>query len=91
VLAVGCIALVIALGLFAASPLLHQQLHHHSGADDDGCAVVLFATGVSVPLDLPALLPPSTESHAQPYVAFSELFLDSPGYLQPRGRGPPVA
>ena len=62
VLATGCAAVIFALGLFAASPSLHEQLHHKANASsDDGCAVVLFAGGVSMPLAVMAAPPPSAE------------------------------
>ena len=90
-LATGCAVLVFALGLFGASPILHGQLHHNDGvvSSDDGCAVVLFAGGVSVPLAVVALAP-SAEWTLQSYVRSTEIFFDSPRYLLQPGRGPPV-
>ena len=91
VLAAGCIALVLALGLFAASPVLHDQLHHATAPTvDDGCAVVLFANGVSVPLAVIAAPPPPVEWGEDIVVGSSELLLDSPRYRLLPGRGPPV-
>ena len=87
----GCVALVFALGLFAASPVLHGKLHHHdSTGSDDGCAIVLFATGVSVPLALSAV-PPSAEWREHSYARSTEIFLGSPRYRLLPGCGPPVA
>ena len=84
--------LVFTLGLFGASPILHGQLHHNDGvaSSDDGCAVVLFAGGASVPLVVTALPPPPVEWREQPYVTSPEIFLDSPRYLLQPERGPPV-
>jgi hypothetical protein len=91
VCAAGCAALIFALGLFAASPSLHEQLHHKGDASsDDGCAVVLFAGGVSMPLVVTAAPPPSVEWNEQTYARSTEIFLDSPRYLLQPERGPPV-
>ena len=90
-LAVGCVALVFALGVFAASPVLHDQLHHDAvPSADDGCAVVLFACGVSVPLAMVEASPAPMEWRGQGFVGSDELLLDSPRYRLQPGRGPPV-
>ena len=91
-LATGCAVLVFALGLFAASPALHGQLHHDAKAPaDDGCAVVLFAGGVSVPLAAIAAPLPPAEWRAQVHFVSTEIRLDSPRYLLQPERGPPSA
>jgi len=91
-LAAGCIALVLALGLFAASPVLHDQLHQNiPPSPDDGCAIVLFANGVSVPLAAIAAPPAPAEWRAQVYPVAAELLLESPRYRLQPGRGPPAA
>ncbi|HEY4246794.1 MAG TPA: hypothetical protein VGM64_08055 [Lacunisphaera sp.] len=84
--------MIFALGLFAASPILHQQLHHHDThlAADDGCAIVLFANGVSVPLAVIATPPTAVEWIEQAYHPSIEIILDSPRYLLHPERGPPV-
>jgi len=90
-LAVACMVLVFALGVFAASPALHEQLHHSpQDSLNDGCAVVLFANGVSVPLAMIAVPPAPVEWREQVYFGSTELLLDSPRYLLQPGRGPPV-
>jgi hypothetical protein len=91
VLAAGCAALVFALGLFAASPNLHDQLHHNTHPSDDGCAVVLFASGVSVPLTATPLPAPPIEWREESFVSSTELILAAPRYLLPPTHGPPVA
>jgi predicted MFS family arabinose efflux permease len=91
VLAAVCAGLVFALGLFAASPNLHDQLHHNAHLPDDGCAVVLFAGGVSVPLTATPLPAPSTEWREESFVSSTELILAAPRYLLPPTHGPPVA
>jgi hypothetical protein len=91
ILAMGCAVLIFALGLFAASPVLHSQLHAGGHATfDDGCAVTLFANGVSVALPLQALPPPSDQWGELPDAVSLDVILDSPRYLLQPERGPPV-
>ena len=91
-MAAGCAALVFALGLLAASPHFHEQLHHHSDPSlDDGCAIVLFANGVAVPVSVTALPPTATGWLESPRANSTEILLDSPRYLFQPERGPPVA
>ena len=91
-MATGCAALVLALGIFAASPALHSQLHHGvDAAADDSCAIVLFANGVSVPLAVVAPPRPAAEWREQAYLRSADILLDSPRYLLLPGRGPPAA
>ena len=91
-LAAGCIALVFALGVFASSPTLHEQLHHDNQVSaDDGCAIVLFAGGVSVPLAPISAPPAPLVSGHETFSVATELLLDSPRYLLLPGRGPPLA
>ena len=90
-LAAGCAVLILALGLLATSPSLHGKLHTGPHATlDDGCAVALFATGVSVALPLIARPPAMGEGHEQLGVTSQEVLLDSPHYLLRPERGPPV-
>jgi hypothetical protein len=82
--------LVFALGLFAASPVLHSQLHHNDPATaDDGCAIVLFASGVTTLLVVARMRPPTIVRREQLPAASTEVFLDSPRYLLQPERGPP--
>ena len=90
-LAAVCAMLVFALGVFAASPGLHEQLHHGPQASpDDGCAVVLFANGVSASLAVIDLPPVPVAWGAQIFAGSPELLLGSPCYRLLPGRGPPV-
>ena len=91
-LAVGGVGLILALAIFAASPALHQQLHAAQHAStEDGCAIALFAGGVSVAALLTAL-PPSVAPWSELRgIAALEVLLDSPRYLLQPERGPPVA
>jgi hypothetical protein len=93
-LAAGCIALVFALTVFAASPDLHERLHHDTDATsslDDGCAIVLFGNGVSASLAYIAVPPRSMAWSEQVYARPAALWLDSPRYRLLPGRGPPAA
>ena len=91
VLAAGCAILILALGVFAASPTLHDQLHAGKHASlDDGCAVALFASGVAVTQPVVAL-PYAAEKYSElPGLVSNEVFLESPRYLLQPERGPPV-
>lgn len=89
--AAGAAALIFSLGLFAASPSLHKQLHHGADAPaDDDCAVVLFAGGVSVPMAAVAPTPPAADWREKPRAVTVEIVLASPRYLLQPERGPPV-
>ena len=93
-LAVGCVAVVFALTVFAASPDLHERLHHDTGATssvDDGCAIVLFGIGVSALLAFTAAPRRSMAWREQVYARPAALWLDSPHYRLQPGRGPPLA
>ena len=91
-LAAGSAALVLALVVFAASPQLHDWLHENDAtAGDDGCAVMLFASGVSLPLGTIALAVPSFDAREQAPVAVAEIFVASPRYRFQPERGPPVS
>ncbi|HWA86530.1 MAG TPA: hypothetical protein VG710_09930 [Opitutus sp.] len=90
-LAAGSAVLVFALGLFAASPLLHEHLHGHAGLPaGDTCAVALFANGISAPVAFATPPPPVAEWHEARVAASIEIFLDSPRYLHRPERGPPA-
>jgi len=89
--ALGCAMLVFALGVFAASPVLHEQLHAGPQAvSDDGCAVALFASGVSLVVPVVALSPFSTQWSELPAAAARDFLPESPRYLLQPERGPPV-
>lgn len=91
-LAAGGVALVLALTIFAASPVAHDWLHVDDGthAGEDGCAVVLFASGVSVPVGpIEVPLPGGGPQAVSPATA-AEVFLVSPRYLRQPERGPPL-
>jgi hypothetical protein len=88
--AAGGAALVLALAVFAASPMLHGWLHGNGGGSDDDCAVVLFSNGVSAPLGVIAVAPPAAEWRTQPRAVAKEVLLTPPRFLHQPERGPPV-
>lgn len=89
-LTAGSVALVLVLSVLGSSPELHRLIH--GGADaghEDGCAIMLFAHGVSAPSDtaVPDATPETWVALSRPETI--EIFLTSPRYrLQPE-RGPP--
>ena len=88
--AAGAAALVLALTIFAASPVAHDWLHESGNGDSEsGCAIVLFAGGVSLPLDLPAVTPPVAATGTITPATAAEVFLVTPRYLRQPERGPP--
>jgi hypothetical protein len=103
--AAGGAALVLALALLGASPVAHHWLHteagvctgghghehHHKGTtgEDPGCAVVLFAAGVTLPVTAPALLPPCAVPVGVSPVIAADVYLIAPRYLRQPERGPP--
>ena len=91
-LALGCAALVLTLAVFAASPSAHGLLHDDDychAAHDEGCAVVMFASGVSLPVAPIAITPPTAVAQAISPVTAADVFLVSPRYLRQPERGPP--
>ena len=89
--AAGGIALVLALSVFAASPSLHDELHAATHTDhDDSCAVVLYAHGVSLPLDAPAAPLPAVALDVRAPSVARVIFVSPPRYLHQPERGPPL-
>jgi len=103
-IAAGCAALVLALTIFAASPVAHDWLHsvekrhtcheHPKPAPapataEHDCAIVLFASGVNLPVAPLALTPPRLIAQAVSPVTAAEFYLVSPRYLRQPERGPP--
>lgn len=91
-LAAAGAALLLLLTVAAASPALHHWLHAH-GAEgpSDNCAVVLFASGVTLAATAIAVAAPRPAWREQPRAAVVELFLSAPRYLRQPERGPPAA
>ena len=94
VLALGCAALVLTLTIFAASPSVHALLHdadHEHTTSDAGCAVVMFASGVTLPVAPIAITPPTDVVQGISPVTAAEVYLVSPRYLRQPERGPPLS
>jgi hypothetical protein len=105
-IAAGCAALVLALAVFAASPVAHTWLHdamrapaatdHGPGSEhpvaDAGhsCAIVLFAGGVTLTVAPAMPLPPRLFVADRPATTNTDLCLVSPRYLRMPERGPPA-
>ncbi len=91
-----CIGLLLAMGVFGANARLHAALHdsgqpaesHHQG-EGDSCAVALFATGVSVPLDVPAGMGMPVRLEPARLTATADIWLAKPEHRLMPGRGPP--
>lgn len=91
-LAAGSIALVLLLSVLATDAGLHRRIHGQADADhEDGCAVVLFAHGTSVPFDSAVLAATPGPWLAVDRPESAEIFLTSPRYLHQPERGPPVS
>jgi hypothetical protein len=91
-LAAGGIALVLLLSVLAVSPELHHFFHgDHDDGHEDGCAVVLFAHGVSTTVDTAILASTPVERRELVRLPAAEILLTSSRYLHPPERGPPVS
>lgn len=101
--AAAAATLVLVLTLLAASPSAHAWLHAepegcpgHAQApapagheDDQGCAVVLMASGVELPLEPLSPLPPRLIAGGDLRVTAAAPDLRHPRYLRQPERGPP--
>jgi hypothetical protein len=85
------IALVLLLGTATASPALHHWMHG-DGCDETAshsCAVVLFASGVTLMTAAIAVPAPRVAWHDAVRPAHTEILLVAPRYLRQPERGPP--
>ena len=92
-IAAGCAALVLSLAVFAACPDLHHWLHGEKdsgGDDDDGCAVVLFAHGVTEAAVATVLVVVALRLLGKRLPMPAELLLQEPRFQLPPGCGPPL-
>lgn len=94
IIAAGSAAVVLALAVFAVSPNAHAWVHdedghEHAAPQGDGCAIELFASGVSLPLEFAPLAAPGVATLVPPPPAPDDLFLAHPRYLRQPERGPP--
>ena len=89
--ALGNIGVLLALGIFAANPSLHGQLHGGHAGTDEGCPITLFASGVTLAVGTIAVLLPAVRWETQPLFAVEPLALESPHFLLQPERGPPLS
>jgi hypothetical protein len=83
-------ALVLALALATASPAAHDLLHQPDRPrTDDHCAVMLFASGVSMPLGCVHVAAPTVAWQPFVRVCAPEVFISAPRYLRLPSQGPP--
>jgi hypothetical protein len=85
------IALVLLLGTANVAPTLHEWLHVDADHDaEHQCAVVLFASGVTLAAATIAFAAPDLVWNGRSDLAPRSLFLMAPRYLRQPERGPPV-
>ena len=86
------LALMLTLTVASGSPVVHDCLHTEpSQASDHQCAVVLFASGVTLAPGATELPRAEMIFRSQQVAAFEELLVVSPRYLRQPERGPPVS
>jgi hypothetical protein len=90
--AAGSALLILFLATLAASPEMHARFHGAAVATaDEGCAITLFANGVSLAGGTIAVTAPAA-TWSEPYAALAEeLFLVASRYLRQPERGPPLS
>jgi len=81
--------MLLALAALAASPALHQTLHHDAGQSDHHCAITVFSGGRIDLVSLPALVVKPAE-FAVVTLLPQTLVLPAPDHQLLPGRGPPV-
>ena len=87
------VALVLMLATAKVTPALHEWLHLHGEGHHDAqhqCAVVLFATGVTLAAGALVLTAPALAWRAGVSITRAELLLLAPRYLRQPERGPPT-
>jgi hypothetical protein len=89
-LAGGCAALVVLLAVLAASPALHEWLHHDAGAADHECAVTLFQHGADAAVAAIALAATAWTVIALVVATPTGPDLDRSHYWLPPGNAPPA-
>lgn len=91
IFAAGSALLVLALAILAVSPEIHHALHDGSSpAASEGCAIDLFANGVSLSVGAAAMLPPAAAWQAAVSDEAAEIDVAVPRYLRLPERGPPL-
>ena len=89
-LAAAGVTLLLLLTVSTASPALHHWLHGGSAVDaDDNCAVVLFASGLTLAVGALVVAAPRVVWSDRRVRIVEEILLASPRYLRQPERGPP--
>jgi hypothetical protein len=89
-LAGGCVALVVLLAVLAASPALHEWLHHDAGGADHECAVTLFQHGADAAVAAVAVAATVWIAVALAVIAPAGPDLVQRHYWLPPGNAPPA-
>ena len=89
--AAGCALLVWMLGLFAASPQLHERLHADAGHTEHECAITIFHHGVEDAGTAQPLLVVAWRMVGATAILPSALSLTEASGLLPPSCGPPTA
>lgn len=88
-LAAGIAALVLVLGVLAASPRLHQWLHPDAGRPDHECVITLFShSGIQTCTDV--ILVAAVIFLARTLTEPLSLALVAPSHWLPFGHAPPA-
>ena len=93
VVAVCAAALVLALSALTRAAALHASIHERDHLavphGEAGCAITLFAQGVTLPAGTDAIVTPERTWRMTAQRPAGELSLPSPRYLHQPERGPP--
>ena len=103
-LATGCAALILTLGLMSVCPAFHAWVHHSAVSANAGhthdsssplkgeheCVVVWFAHGVSLALNTAVVAAVPLVWRRAPAPILDELLLSTPYYWLRPERGPPA-
>lgn len=88
----GSAALVLFLATLAASPELHARFHGAAvPGNEEGCAVALFASGVSLAAGPVVVAAPDVGRMERETLPPAKLFLVASRYLHQPERGPPLS
>ncbi|MEO7413043.1 MAG: hypothetical protein ABIZ81_06780 [Opitutaceae bacterium] len=92
IIAGGSVALVLFLATLAASPELHGRFHGTTNiGSDEGCAIALFANGITPAACSIAIAAPAALWSEPPAPVAEKLFLVASRYLRQPERGPPLS
>ena len=84
-------ALVLGAATLAVCPALHELLHHHTGAAEEGCVVCLFAQGQVHSTDVTPIVAAFVCGLAVQELVPQTVTLRTVDYRLSPSRAPPVA